>query len=180
MTFICISGKAQSGKDTTADYICTQLVGKFNKRVLKTHYADLLKYICKQYFNWNGIKDANGRTLLQKVGTDIIRAKYPDFWVDFILNIIEMFPNEWDFVVIPDTRFPNEVLKLKQKEYNVVHIKVDRNNFDNGLTEIQTNHISETALDGFEYDYILNNNSSYDNLYSQINPIINALIHKNS
>ena len=84
-----------------------------NKKVLITHYADLLKYICRTFFKWNGEKDDYGRTLLQQVGTNIVGAKQPDFWVDFIISVLNLFEGSWDIVIIPDCRFVNEVEKMK-------------------------------------------------------------------
>lgn len=49
MKVITISGKAQNGKDTTAGLLKAALEADGYK-VLITHYADLLKYICKQFF----------------------------------------------------------------------------------------------------------------------------------
>ena len=46
MKVITISGKAQNGKDTTAGLLKAALEADGYK-VLITHYADLLKYICK-------------------------------------------------------------------------------------------------------------------------------------
>ena len=79
---ICISGKAGAGKDTVATMAKDMLVDR-GERTLVVHYADLLKFICRTFFGWNGAKDAEGRTLLQTVGTDIIRFQKPDYWVDF-------------------------------------------------------------------------------------------------
>jgi len=84
---IAISGKAQNGKDTTAGFLKCALESD-GYRVLVTHYADLLKYMCKQYFGWDGQKDDAGRQILQYVGTDVIRSKRPDFWVDFIIDVL--------------------------------------------------------------------------------------------
>ena len=56
MKVITISGKAQNGKDTTAGLLKAALEADGYK-VLITHYADLLKYICKQFFGWDGQKD---------------------------------------------------------------------------------------------------------------------------
>ena len=53
---------------------------------LIVHYADLLKYMCKTFFGWNGEKDEFGRSLLQRVGTDCIRNVEPDYWVDFVIS----------------------------------------------------------------------------------------------
>ena len=107
MKVICISGKAQNGKDTTASFMKQALEDK-GQRVLIAHFGDLVKYICKTFFGWDGQKDERGRTLLQYVGTDKIRAVSPDYWVDFIVNILTIFKDEWDYVLIPDCRFPNE------------------------------------------------------------------------
>ena len=108
MKIICISGKAQHGKDTTADLLKGILEQQGNT-VVVYHYADLLKFICKSYFNWNGQKDEYGRTLLQHVGTDVVRSKDPDYWVDFAIKFFNLFEHDWNYVLIPDCRFPNEI-----------------------------------------------------------------------
>ena len=107
MNVICISGKAQNGKDTVAETIRDSLE-EDGKRVLITHYGDLVKYIAKTYFDWDGEKDEQGRETLQFIGTDIVRTKRPTYWVDFIISILELFGNNWDYVLIPDCRFPDE------------------------------------------------------------------------
>ena len=60
---VVIGGNANHGKDTFGKYLKEQLEQSSNK-VLIMHFADYLKYICKQYFQWNGEKDIEGRTLL--------------------------------------------------------------------------------------------------------------------
>ena len=47
--FILCSGRARHGKDTSAEIIKDNLETR-GYRVLVTHYADLLKYICKNGF----------------------------------------------------------------------------------------------------------------------------------
>ena len=86
MEVVLISGKAGHGKDTLADFIAMELKNRVQK-VLIIHHGDLLKYMCRSYFNWDGKKDEHGRTLLQHIGTDVIRKQDPDFWVlDRLLN----------------------------------------------------------------------------------------------
>ena len=170
---IIISGHARSGKDTTANIIDDMLCGK--NRVLITHYADLLKYICKTFFNWNGMKDGYGRGLLQYVGTDIVRQKHPDFWVNFVANILEMFGEEWNYVIIPDARFSNEIDVLRDRGFDVTHIRVCRDNIDNGLTDKQRSHPSETALDEVIPEYYIQNNGDLNDLRKSVEDIIKEI-----
>lgn len=160
---ICISGKAQHGKDTTAGYLKEFLEEK-GEKVLIAHYGDLVKYICKTFFDWDGQKDERGRSLLQEVGTDTIRAKTPDFWVRFIKDVLDHFPDKWDYVIIPDCRFPNEVDYLKEHGYSVKHVRVIRSNFISPLTIEQQKHASEVALDDVIPDVILFNTFGLEEL----------------
>lgn len=156
MRVICITGKAGHGKDTYAGFLKEELE-RSGKRVLVTHYADLVKYICHAFCGWNGEKDEKGRTLLQKVGTDIFRKKNPDYWVDFILDVLDAFPDKWDFVLIPDVRFPNEYLGPMKRGFNTMLIRVSRPNASSALNETQKNHASETAMDGVTADITVDN-----------------------
>lgn len=156
MKIITISSKARHGKDYTASLIKDRLE-RNGSTVLVTHYADLLKYILTSFFGWDCKKDKAGRTKLQYVGTDVIRKKRPDYWVDFLSDILEMFYDEWDYVLIPDARFPNENDVLKGDGFDVFTVRVQRPNFDNGLTASQKQHESEVALDDYPFDYYITN-----------------------
>lgn len=167
MKVICISGKAQHGKDTTAGMMKTALES-MGHTVLIAHYGDLVKYVCRTFFGWNGEKDSYGRSLLQKVGTDIVREQCPNYWVDFIKDMLSMFPNEWDFVLIPDSRFPNEIDGLRKAGLSVVHLRVRRDNFESPLTTEQQNHPSETALDHIVPDFLIVNDGTLEDLYNKV------------
>lgn len=147
------------------------------KRVLVAHYADLLKYICKKFFGWDGNKDEKGRYILQYVGTDVIRQKMPDYWVDFIISILELFEDNWDYVLIPDSRFPNEIEKLREKGFDVSHVRIVRPNFVSPLTEEQKKHPSETALDNIEPDIWILNAGGFEDLRALINQLMEEINH---
>lgn len=174
MKVICISGKARHGKDTTAKHL-SEILQEKGYKVLITHYADLLKFICKNMFSWDGQKNEEGRHILQYVGTDIIKKQQPNFWVDFIIQILQLFPDTWDYVLIPDCRFPNEITRMKEAGLHTIHVRVIRPFFENGLTEEAKKHISETALDQFKYDLLLLNSGddSYKNTIKEIFNYIN-------
>lgn len=163
MKVICISGKAGSGKDTFACMLKNELEAS-GKQVLITHYADLVKYTCATYFNWDGQKDEKGRSLLQYIGTDRVRTNSPDFWVNFVASIITIFADRWDVVLIPDTRFENEIEVLRYHDLNPITVRIERQNSQINLINSQMTHISETALDDYKFDYVVRNDGSVDDL----------------
>lgn len=165
MKVICISGKAQHGKTTTANCLfdCYKKTGH---KVLFTNYGDLLKYIAKAFFNWNGEKDEAGRTLLQSLG-DRFRNYDRDYFVKFIVDVLKANPKKWDAVLIGDCRFPNEI-EIMKKNFDTVAVRVDRGDFTGGLTDEQRKHISETALDNYVFDYVIKNDGSKDDFEEKI------------
>ena len=158
LKIILISGKAQHGKDTAAQLLKKAMEAD-GKRVLIAHYADLLKYLCKTYFAWSGEKDERGRELLQRIGTDVIRKQMPDYWVKFMSEFLSMFYAEWDYVIIPDCRFPNEIEFFNRTEFDTASVRIYRPDFESTLTAEQQKHASETALDWFDFDYYIDNDN---------------------
>lgn len=162
-----ISARAREGKDSTADIMMKYLDG----RCIKVSFADYLKTIATKYFNWNGDKGEQGRTLLQKVGTDYIRDKlgWQNFHVHRVFEDIKISENEFDYYLIPDTRRKNEIFYLKAMFPDLVTtIRVERLNFESPLTKEQQLHISETDLDTFNFDYYIKSESGLDNLEKEI------------
>jgi hypothetical protein len=167
-----IAGKARHGKDQTALFLKEKLQQKGNK-VLIAHYGDLVKFICEKYFDWNGEKDEKGRSLLQWIGTDVVREINPNYWVDFIVSVLSMFENEWDYVLIPDVRFKNEL--NWDENWNTISLRVNRLNFESELTLEQKNHPSETDLDNAYFDYEIYSDSGLDKLEIEVDKFIDWL-----
>lgn len=172
INIITISAKAEHGKDSSAFLLKEKLELK-NKKVLICHYADLNKYILKAFFDWDGIKNKKGRDLLQYIGTDVIRAKKPSYWIDFIRDMIDFFGEMWDYVLIADCRFPNEIDIWKNSECNLISLRIERLNFENNLTPEQRLHPSETALDNYSFDYKIKVSNGLNYLSYEIDRFIN-------
>jgi hypothetical protein len=64
-------------------------------------------------------------------------------------------------VVFADVRFPNEANIIKKLGGTVVRINRDGNQAAN-------QHISETALDNFDFDHYLDNNGSIEELHESL------------
>lgn len=157
MIAITISGKAESGKDTFGEHLKGILESR-GKRVIIIHYGDYLKFIAMKYFNWSGEKDIIGRSILQTVGTEIVREKTPDFWVTAVVNLLDALDDTFDFAIIPDARFVNEIEVIKNT-FVTLTVKVVRLNYENSLTKEQREHPSETALDEYWFDYVVETES---------------------
>lgn len=168
-TIITISGSAQHGKDTFANF-AKDYLESVGKKAIVFHYADFLKFICKQYFNWNGLKDEAGRTLLQHVGTEMFRTNCATCWIDMARAFVSGLGDSVDYVLIPDARFPNEISCWNDKRCVCIH--TNRPNFDNGLTEEQKNHSSETALNHWLFDYEIVNDGSLSDYEQKVINIV--------
>ena len=178
MKVIAVSGHAGSGKDTVGRMLETKLEAD-GASVQIMHYADLLKYICKSFFGWNGEKDEAGRTLIQYVGTDVVRKNNPDYWVNFIADMLDFFGESWDYVVIPDTRFPNEIDHLIERGFDTVHVRVERPCFESSLTDEQKSHESETALDETIPNYYITNDGDINDLYTKVSKLVTEELYGN-
>lgn len=164
MKIVLISGKAGAGKDTAAGFI-NDYMYLSKKPTLIIHYADLLKFVCQKYLGWNGKKDEAGRTLLQHIGTDVVRAKNPNYWADWVIEFLDMFGKDvWEYVLIPDVRFPNEVTRVMSHfgNENVIHVDITRPGNNRGLTEEQLNHSSENAMVDMSPDYTIVNSGTME------------------
>lgn len=178
---ILISGKAESGKDTVANIILDKQVGYGNAH--NWHFASPVKLIATHSFGWDGKKDRKGRALLQMIG-DGGRDYNPNIWVNAMLSCLRSTCNhslrtETDglLVVIPDTRYKNEVEQVlkfgEENDVTVVTIRVERPNHENRLTSKQRSNSSETDLDDWKlWDFKIVNDSTKEALE---NAVLNVL-----
>jgi len=175
-SIVLIGGKAEHGKDSVANILKERL----EERVCILHYGDYVKFVCKEYFGWNGEKDEIGRQILQTIGTDKIRNINGDFWVEVICNLIRVLKDDYDIFIIPDVRFLNEIHVPSRLfwNYKIISLKVERLNYTNSLTEEQNSHVSETELNNYKYDYVIQSESGLDNLEVEVNNFIPFLNEK--
>lgn len=169
-----ISGKAESGKNTVAD-IMSEEYTKQGSKCLTIAYGDDLKHIAKTYFGWDGKKDEVGRTLLQYVGTDLVRVKMkqPNYWVYRVMDIVDMIEDNYDYIFIPDCRFVNEVeIPIHKHTHKCTSIRVERPNHKSTLTKEQLTHPSETSLDNFRFQEYIYNDGDLENLRNKIQKLL--------
>jgi len=124
------------------------------------------------------------RWVLQYWGTEVCRkAFHDDIWIASLENKLR---NSRDHVVISDCRFPNEISSIKNAGGQIVWVQrgvlpawyelaVDANRGSNvALNELKRLkiHASETAWVGTEFDAVIDNNSTIDDLYQQAQTLV--------
>ena len=173
MKIILISGKAEAGKTTAANIIKYYLCG-IGKRAAIVPYGQYVKDTAKMIFGWDGQKDENGRQLLQWWGTDVVRKKNENFWVNTVMRLAAVLDGEIDYLIIDDCRFPNEI-DLWKDEYGYLTLRIERPGHENALNGEQRKHPSETALDDYEFDVTISATDFKElkeAIYEQVLPII--------
>ncbi len=161
MKIFLVSGKARHGKDTIGNFI-EEYCKENNIKVCRTQIAKYLKMYIKDYFGWDGSEETKPRTLLQELGTDVIRGKMnkPYFFANRTVEDLEILSNFFDVAVITDIRVPLEIESIKEKFNDVVVIKVERINYESEMTKEQQNHKIENSMNDYnDYDYILTNDT---------------------
>lgn len=92
------------------------------------------------------------REFLQKLGTDAIRdGLHKNTWTNALFADL----GEYDKWIITDVRFPNEADEIRKR--GGIIVRINRNE-DTG------NHPSETALDSYNFDYVINNTGTIEEL----------------
>ncbi len=124
------------------------------------------------------------RWVLQYWGTEVCRRGYhDDIWIASLENKLR---NSRDNVVISDCRFPNEINSIRNTGGKIVWVQrgalpgwydlaLEANQGHNrAVQELKRLkiHASETAWIGTEFDAILDNNGTIDELYQQIQQLI--------
>lgn len=159
MKIFIIGGKAKTGKNTLGEYIKEELK-KHGYKPCVMHITEPLYSYAKNYFNWDGNIQNKPREFLQKMGIEIIKNKLEkkDFLLNRLYEDIEILSNFFDIFIITDARLISEFESIKTKYEDVITIKLERNNYNNKLTQEEQQHITENEIDHYGgFDYIIEN-----------------------
>jgi len=125
--------------------------------------------------NWYIIK-LTPRLLLQLLGTECGRQIiHPNIWINSLfvdykghfigtVNNKKQYGKKLPNWIITDLRFKNELEAIKNR--NGIIIRINRNNIQ------LSNHLSETDLDNSTFDYVIDNDSSIEELEEKIKQIL--------
>lgn len=165
---IIFSGKQYSGKDTAAKIILKK-IPHFHRCAM----GDIIKitYGKKHNLTYEEIESNKSkyRSGLIELG-NWGRSQNPDFWLKKILE------QDGD-IIVTDVRVPHEYDVFKSAGAITIRIEASRDVRAKRGTLVGENDITEVGLDNItDWDYIIENNSDYENLERQIENIIPELI----
>lgn len=169
---IILTGKAQSGKNESANII-KKSIEKQNKKAVIISYAKYLKDYAKEITKWDGKEKTKPRKFLQQLGVELIKNQIDEnLLINRIKEDIKIYEYFFDVIIISDARFVSEIENIKTK--NTVVIKIEGK--ENKLKNIEKKHITETALDNYnKYNYIIQNNKTKRNLKKQIKNLMEGI-----
>jgi hypothetical protein len=196
---IGICGLIGAGKDTAADYLVN--FHEFRRdsfaATLKDAVAsvfgwdrDLLEGRTKTAREWReqidpwwaarlNMPNLTPRLILQLWGTEVCRKGFHDeIWIASVENKIRQSK---DNIVISDCRFPNEINSIRRAGGRVIRIArgPDPDWFQLARidpTEMQkiypTVHASEYSWAATDFDFVIDNNGSIEDLYAQLKNLV--------
>ena len=189
---IGIVGLISSGKDTVAE----RLVREYNFK--KDSFAKSLKDAVSSIFNWDRKmlegktnesrawreqpdifwskkfgKDVTPRWVLQHFGTEVMRQNMHDaIWIDSCLARYKGKPT-----VISDTRFENEIKTIRESGGKIILVK--RGQDPDWFTSYVEDNIQPTGIHSSEYawaksefDYVIKNDGTLEELYQLVDELI--------
>jgi hypothetical protein len=172
-TVILIGHKMRQGKDTFARMLAELTGGDVMS------FADPMKQIISDTFGmtlgeleeakndlssrlWhhrpNPVFPQTYRDILQRFGTEAMKKQFgDDVWAR--LAVDRALWSKSDVVIFSDLRFYPEYLLFKQSEkFRVVTVNIRRGD------TLSHDHSSETSLDDFDYDFVIGNYGSLEDL----------------
>lgn len=167
MKIILLGGKANSGKDTTAELIDTYYRNK-GLDVVNIQIAYYIKMYAKQITMWDGDNNSKPRQLLQDLGADIRSQIDNNFFINRIIQDIQVYSRYFDVITISDGRLPEEFLEIKKAYPETISLHIKRPGYVSRLTKEQKNHLTETLVDDINYDYEIINDGTLEELNDKV------------
>ena len=135
MKIILLAGKANSGKDSSAEYFDEYYRSK-GLDVVNIQIAYYIKMYAKQIAKWDGDNETKPRQLLQDLGTELIRKQIDNFFfIKRILQDIDIYSRYFDVVTISDGRMPEEMDSIKEEYPEIINMLVTRAGYGSDLTK---------------------------------------------
>jgi dephospho-CoA kinase len=156
---IAFGSQMRCGKDTACNYLIKTRSGhklQFARGVYE------ISEMIQKYFGKPEIKDPK---LLQFIGLGLRDVYGLDIWASAVEK--EILEKNNMNLFICDLRFPNEAEMLKQ--HGFILVRITRKN---RIIDRDPNHPSETSLNNYKFDHVIENDGTLEELYAKLENII--------
>ena len=156
---IVVNGYPRSGKDTFVNF-CKNKLGAFG---ISVSTVDFVKYLAAQS-GWDGSKTPKNRKFLSDLKdlltewNDVPWKKVEEVFESIKIECFQYGLRDNDFFLFIHSREPKEIERF-QKEYGARTVLIDREEIEGK----QSNH-SDAEVMNFNYDYIINNDGTLEEL----------------
>lgn len=164
---IIFSGKQYSGKDTAAKIILDKMP-EFKRCAI----GDIIKLTYGKDKGLTYDEIEKNKPLYRQ---DLInlgnkgRSINPDYWLNKIIE-------QKGSIIVTDVRVPHEYEIFKNAGAITIRVEAERQIRAQRGQLVGEEDITETGLDDIkDWDFIINNNSDYENLYNQVVKILDAI-----
>jgi hypothetical protein len=172
LNLILVHGKSNSGKGTSSNVI-EKILYNQNKHVIRCSLSTYIRELTKNDFYWDSVDTLESRKFMAEVyriGTEF----YPYHMARRVWERdIVPYATKNSVVIVESFRekVNYDYFKILQDQGlidDITTISVVRPNFNAIQDEEMENHVSEVDLDGFEFDYIVENDGSIEELYDKL------------
>lgn len=190
MTVIGLGGKLRAGKDAVADRlverhgyvkigmsdalheamlaldpIINAAPADYPDRILLVRYSDAIEDL--GYTEAKKIPEV--RRLLQQLGTEVGRKMIgEDTWTNIVRRRIDELEEKGIPVVLTGLRFPNEIAVIDERYgLGAITIWVERPGIEAPTTATAA-HASENSVAVEDFDFVLENDGTLDQLYAKV------------
>jgi hypothetical protein len=179
MKIIFLGGKANSGKDSSAEFI-DEYYRSRGLDVVNIQISYYIKMYAKEIAKWDGDNETKPRQLLQDLGTELIRKQIDEyFFIKRIIQDIDIYSRYFDIITISDGRLPEEFAAVKLAYPETVTVHVTRPGYSSKLSKDQKAHVTESLVDEIEYDLDLVNDGTLEEFQTKCIDLVRE-IEKNT
>ena len=162
MIILGIGSRAQNGKDTAGEAIVLHYANQFSMafkhgmkykgpRIVLMKFAAALYDECRLF---HGMREKDP-VLLQNVGMARLYEDQ-DYWIKRTT-----IPQGTDMAIFTDVRFQNEADQIKARGGHLVEVvRLNQDGSRYYATDRPADHISETSLDGYNWDFKIHSKSA--------------------
>ena len=163
---VIVNGAARSGKDTFCQ-LCQDVSYFHDLLTIQISSVDRIKAAAEK-LGWTGAKDAKSRKFLSDLKD--LATDYSDAPMKYLESVYNHYAAEDDMIIFMHIREPEEIERAR-KRFDALTLLIKRPGFE----PLQSNH-ADRDVEKYDYDYIVVNNGTLDDLGEQADDFVEKVI----